>query len=373
VKSETDEIDIVKRMSRSVDENQESFFLTINPNMTCNFGCYYCYETHVSKSRISEGTARRVNLLISRIIKEKCPKYLPLAFFGGEPLLYFSKDVVPILNHYIAECRSNGLAPSVGFTTNGYLIGDEFLSYFKRQGVTCGLQITLDGAREKHDTVRFTKSGRGSYDRIVKNIRILVKNQFSVRVRVNYTDTNIEGIEQIADDFGDLEESMRTRFLVFDFHRVWQNERRDDVGAVLESKLERLRTLGIPIASKYAPDNVHNSCYADKRNSAVINYNGDIYKCTARDFTKSSRAGFISDDGDLVWNDEYIERRMTAKFNNPPCLRCRLLPICNGGCSQHALEHLLDGSEYCVYSGDEAEKNRVVISKIQELMQATSS
>jgi len=73
-----------------------------------------------------------------------------------------------------------------------------------------------------------------------------------------------------------------------------------------------------------------------------------------------------------MWDDGYLDRRMSAKFRNPPCLRCRILPLCNGGCSQHALEHL-DRSEYCVYFGDEREKDKVVISKIQEILEAERS
>ncbi len=108
------------------------------------------------------------------------------------------------------------------------------------------------------------------------------------------------------------------------------------------------------------------SCYADKVNSAVINYNGDVYKCTARDFLKDQREGFINEEGKLVWENGNLERRMSSKFQNPPCLRCKILPICNGGCSQHALEN--SGKAYCVFDGIELEKDKVVESKINEIV-----
>jgi uncharacterized protein len=368
VDDEIDEIDIVKRLSKTVDNNYSSFILTINPNMMCNFGCYYCYETHIAKSRMDNNTIERIRSFITRTVNDNRLEYFPIAFFGGEPLLYFYKDVVPIIEHYVAQCLSKGLSPSVSFTTNGYLVNKDFIDYFKQKGIECSLQITLDGFREKHDRVRFTKTGKGSYQSIIGNIHLLLLNHFFVRLRINYTDQNLDDIHRVAEDLTELPEELRRRFLLLDFHRVWQNDRRDDIGKVLDEQMGRISRLGFTISSKYSPDNVINSCYADKLNSVVINYNGDIYKCTARDFTGSNRAGFIDDDGKLVWDDGYLDRRMEAKFHNAPCLKCRILPVCNGGCSQHALEHLKNGTEYCVYFGDETEKDKVVLSKIQDIL-----
>jgi uncharacterized protein len=368
INNDVDEIDVVKHLSKSVDQNLSSFLLTINPNMMCNFGCYYCYETHVKHSRINKDIAGRIKLLISRIVSNDRLKYFSLSFFGGEPLLYFEKDVIPITDHYVAECRAKALVPFISFTTNGYLVDRDFIDYFVKLNLRCSLQITLDGSKAEHDLVRFGKLGKGSYDTIIKNVLLLVTSGFFVRVRVNYTDKNLIGIQQITEDLADLADDKKRNFLIFDFHRVWQNDRKDDTDKVLNKKIEHFRHLGFKVASKYLPDNVRNSCYADKLNGVAINYNGDIYKCTARDFTPSTRAGFIDGNGELSWNDGYLQRRMNAKFNNAPCLKCRILPICNGGCSQHALEHL-NGKEYCVYFGDESEKDKVIASKIEDILE----
>jgi uncharacterized protein len=110
---------------------------------------------------------------------------------------------------------------------------------------------------------------------------------------------------------------------------------------------------------------VTNSCYADKKNSAVINFNGDIFKCTARDFTNVKREGYIDVKGEVIWENDSLNRRLNAKFNNKPCLSCRIMPLCNGGCSQHALDHL-GVDEYCVYSFDEKEKDKIVTLKFEE-------
>ncbi len=43
---------------------------------------------------------------------------------------------------------------NISFTTNGYLIKQEFIDYFKERAISPGFQITLDGYREEHDKVR---------------------------------------------------------------------------------------------------------------------------------------------------------------------------------------------------------------------------
>lgn len=366
------EIDKVKELCKIIDENHTSFFLTINPSMNCNFQCWYCYETHVKKSRLNEEIIGRIKQFIVHTANKDRMENFFLSFFGGEPLLYFSQDVIPIINCYAKECHSKRIPLNISFTTNGYLINQDFISYFKENNLTCSLQITLDGYKEKHDLVRFVSSNKGSYKEIIKNIHLLVMNKFFVRLRVNYTDKNIEDTYKIAEDLMDLPHELREKFLLFDYHRVWQNEQVDDTNIALKKNVEKIRQLGFKASGKYSPNNVRQSCYADKRNSVVINYNGDIFKCTARDFTNSNRAGFINENGELIWENEYLEQRMNAKFNNRPCLECRILPLCNGGCSQHALEHL-GGSDYCVYFGNESEKDKVVKFKIEEILNKLST
>jgi uncharacterized protein len=372
VDDNTDEVNKVRELSKTRDENTDGFILTINPSMNCNFKCWYCYETHVKNSRLSPEMIGKIGLFINRTADKPGMKKFSLSFFGGEPLLHFKKDVIPLINTYIEACKRNGLTPGVSFTTNGYLIDQFFIDYFKQHDISCSLQITLDGYKEKHDLVRFVNSKKGSYEKIIENVRLLISNGLPVRLRINYTDKNVDGTYKIAEEFSDLDEEIRKTMLMIDYHRVWQDNKIDNTFEVMDENIGKINELGVSVTSKYSPDNVRNSCYADKRNSAVINYNGDLFKCTARDFTTVKRAGFLSEEGTLVWENDYLERRMNVKFKNKPCLSCKIMPLCNGGCSQHALEHLEAEEEYCVYHGDENEKMNIVKSKIDEIVTALS-
>jgi uncharacterized protein len=364
-----DEVDKVKRVVKEVDENQSSFLLTVNPTMNCNFKCWYCYETHIKKSSLTEEMIDRIGLFIKNTAEKPAMQYFNLAFFGGEPLLYFDRDVAPLILQLKEQCSANQVDYSISFTTNGYLINDNFISFFRDNNLTCALQITLDGYKEKHDLVRYVSSTKGSYEVIIQNIKKLLRNGFPVRLRINYTSENIENTYKIAEEFEDIPKDVKKALLLIDYHRVWQDSKVDDIGVIVEQNIQKMRNADIPV--KYlTPDNVRDSCYADKRNSAVINYNGDLFKCTARDFTTVKRAGYLDEQGSLVWENNYLENRMDVKFKNKPCLTCRLMPICNGGCSQHALEALEGKGEYCVYFGDDNLKDDIVRSKIEEIIES---
>lgn len=362
-----DEIQMVKDLRNIVDFNPATFFMTINPTMNCNFKCWYCYETHVKGSSLNETMIDSVNRFITRVFNKDGLLAFTLSFFGGEPLLYFKRDVIPLIDHTVNEAERTGVKFDIGFTTNGYLINEDFINYFKNKNLLCTLQITMDGYKDRHNQVRYVNSTRGSYDEIIKNVKLLITNGFFVRLRVNYTAENIEDAYKIADEFDDIDQSIKDANFKFDFHRVWQDNKIDDTDLTLDKVVQYIRGKGIYATSKNSPNNVRDSCYADKLNSVAINYNGDIFKCTARDFTTAKRAGYLTREGELVWENDYLNRRMDAKFHNKPCLSCKIMPICNGGCSQHALEHW-GVDDYCVYHGDENEKNKVVRTKIEEIL-----
>jgi len=363
LEAQVDELQKVKDVVSKVDNNPKTFLLTVNPTMNCNFKCWYCYETRVKQSRLEAPVVESINKFITQTIGKEDIKHFNLSFFGGEPLLYFSITVVPIIDHLINEGKKFDKSFHVSFTTNGYLINDDLIKYFLDKNIKVSFQITFDGYAEQHDSVRFVSKTRGSYRDIVTNIKKLLKyDNFNVIARINYTSENIQNCHKTIDDFEDIPGKIRESRIVFDFQRVWQDRNLgDDTENVVEENTYKIDKKGFITSTFCSHNGVKDSCYADKRNSAVINYNGDVYKCTARDFSSENREGYIDSEGCLVWENDSLEHRMQAKFKNRPCLMCKILPLCNGGCSQSALER--SDKEYCIY-GDSME------SQIQKIVQA---
>ena len=100
---------------------------------------------------------------------------------------------------------------------------------------------------------------------------------------------------------------------------------------------------------------IFNTCYADKRNQVTINYNGDIFKCTARSFDSLNREGYLLDNGDIIWNEKYSKRfSFDLRTRNKACMECAIFPMCNGGCSQRRVEN--EKVPYCIFDFSERKK-----------------
>ncbi|WP_223654332.1 radical SAM/SPASM domain-containing protein [Hymenobacter psoromatis] len=364
VENESNEVEQVKEVSRLVDLNESIYRLTINPTMNCNFKCWYCYETHVKGSRMSNDIIERTNSFITQTAKSPALKDFSLSWFGGEPLLYFEDIVLPIMKHFNEVCAANGINGGISFTTNAYLVTESMAKLLK-ENKTQHMQVTLDGAEQDHDLVRYVNASKGSYKQILRNIKTMLQEGIRITMRINYTLSKIERCLDIIDDINDITEAQRDLLLI-DFHRVWQ-DKGEDIEDMTHYVINKFQSAGLPVRSNLSMNNLRDSCYADKKNSCTINYNGDIFKCTARDFTTVKREGYISELGEIVWENDSLNKRLSAKFNNKPCLECRILPLCNGGCSQHAVDNLGKG-DYCVNGFDEKQKDKIIIGKFEEAL-----
>lgn len=359
IEDDVDEVSLVKELQRNIDNNDKKYQLTINPTLDCNFKCWYCYENHVSRSKIESETLDNIKKLIHNIVvKQTALEEFQLNFFGGEPLLQYD-TVIDIITYAEKVCHSFGKNISIAFTTNGYLLNIERIKTLSKHPVHA-MQITIDGNRATHNKVRFSSVKSGSYDTIMKNIKLLLKNGIYVILRLNYTSETIAGMADILNDLTNITTEERKRLAVH-FYRVWQDNQEINIKDILNETISKYRSADI-LAYKYPLNNVKYSCYGDKTNAAIINYNGDVYRCTAVNFSKVTRDGYLNNEGVIVWENDSYNKRKNIKFKNKACLKCRLLPICNGGCSQHALRN--ENQEYCILNFDEQRKDEAILNKL---------
>lgn len=341
VNSETDELKYVSDRSRSSVYGDRTYRLTINPTMNCNFKCWYCYEGHV-KSKMTAGVQERVYSHVQHLIQTGEICALELGWFGGEPLMPFSTVVYPLSKRLKQLCESANIPFSNSITTNAYLIHEKAVAQYEEIGLR-SFQITLDGNRERHNQIRFLKGNKkGTYDRIVQNINLLIERMENVHInlRFNYEDKTLAHLDQVIDVFS---AAYRHKIHV-DFQRVWQTyESKDGNNANpdLKGLIDRYQKAGYTAGSGANEFTLYSGkkCYADKLYQAVVNYNGNIYKCTARDFTEANAEGYLDESGEIKWKPGRQDRRFhRAPWQRERCMDCHLLPLCMGPCSQAMIE-----------------------------------
>lgn len=342
------------------DTSPQDYSIIINPTMDCNLHCWYCYEHHFAHSKMSEKIMNIVKKHIKNKIDEGNLRRLSLSFFGGEPLLYFEETVAPLLQDIKEMCDKKGIVLNIDFTTNGVLLTEKVIDELRKYS-SVSFQITLDGDELRHNEIRKTKNNESTYKTIIKHIIQCVYTDFNILVRLNYTRRNADTFVNIIKHFRDISEEKKKN-IAFSFHKVWQEDPDPGTEETINDARNWFQKEGLRINRPMIESK--GRCYADKQNHIVINYNGDLYKCTAVNFLRENREGVLSNNGDLIWNQRYTQR-MSVKYKNNTCKKCILFPICHGGCTQDALIYNKDG---CLRNYSKEEKEKILYRRMIELL-----
>lgn len=349
VRNQKDEIDDVKNSIIRELSSDKTLKLTVNPTLDCNLRCWYCYERHNKKAYMNNETMCSIVRFVNRKVTG-ATNNVELSFFGGEPLLTAIDRAIPLAKVIGESCKSRQKKFTLHFTTNGYLLSNRIVDEIAALNIPTTFQIAFDGGREMHNETKKTK-GVGTYDTILANIDYALSKHFKIVVRCNYTSRNIDSFRDLIDDINILS-NLDCNLLRVSLQRVWQEpattaleEKKLAVNNYIKSK-GLYSDNGDTVCSK-------SYCYADYDNSYVINYNGDVFKCTARDFNARNSIGKINKDGIIENFDETytLDNRFTED-----CIKCALLPICTI-CSQTHKENSFNG---CPRNISEADKERQI-------------
>lgn len=167
-----------------------------NPTDRCNLDCTYCYipdgvrrdGVHMSAEKLCEALS---------VLKEFFDRSLPqnrkaqLVFHGAEPML--NKEAV------FAGIRAFEKDFRFGVQTNGTLMDDESLEFFKSLNI--GIGISLDGHESRiADETRKTWGGAGVFSKVTEILDRL-KGYSNYNVICTVTRRNMEHLCDIVDFF----------------------------------------------------------------------------------------------------------------------------------------------------------------------------
>jgi uncharacterized protein len=358
VENQIDEYACIIKCGKEMLHNDTEFKLIFNPTLDCNLRCWYCYENHVKGSHINDATANKIRQFIVRIFENNPNvQHFHLCYFGGEPLLSIScvKEITSFISDY---CKSHNIRLGVSFTSNGVLINEKTVQFLKSCTSDASFQITLDGGKPFHDKTRFLTKTLGTYDKILQNVRLLLQHQIAVILRINFTQENIASVASILENIKTWSQQEK-EYVKIDFQRVWQD---NSIPIDIDGLLGAFHEAGFNASSpEHSLDAMRDPCYADKLNQLLINYDGNVYKCTARDFTETNRDGYLNETGEVVWTKLTPAARIERKMSIPICKTCAILPLCGGGCIQKTIEYQRDNE--CMYNYDEAAKKEIVLNR----------
>jgi uncharacterized protein len=160
----------------------------------CNLGCTYCYAEQGTFGGAAGNMPPDVaKAAIDQLIQAAEPgESLTLAFMGGEPLV--NRKTLHASTRYAADtAAARGIRIGFSMTTNATLLNDEDIALFQEYGFT--LTISMDGLDATHDQLRPYRSGKGSFEKVAKNVRALLAvddRRYRVLARVTVTPRNLD-------------------------------------------------------------------------------------------------------------------------------------------------------------------------------------
>lgn len=323
LETDVDEIELIKN-KRDQYVNQKEYQTIILPTFNCNYSCWYCVQGHQETS-IDKPNIELIKKHITTYLSQNSITSYHLTWFGGEPLLE-PEAIKEISSYALHYCDAIGIDFVGSMTTNGGLLTNKIIRM-----LTCcqinNFQITIDGCKINHDTIRNDNSGVSSFETILTNVRELLEYNIKANVilRYNYTPETLKDTSIVEDVNQYIPQKLRNRISI-DLKKVWQIAEKD----VDISNVARILRLFSENGYRLLLYGILGLCYVEKRHFHSIFYNGTVDKCNNRPL--NSLRGHLSENGDIEWKQQvlYIDYDIFAE--NSKCLRCNFLPLCQGGC-----------------------------------------
>ena len=344
IPDDVDELSFVEQHYRQSRYESDVATLTICPTLACNFGCDYCFQgTDKASDTLSAEDQDGILRLFERIV-ESHPnlRMLHVAWYGGEPLTRV-EVIKGLSDRLIAACQERGLAYTASMVSHGYFLNREVAQALYDRGLAT-VQVTLDGPQEVHDARRHLLSKKGTFDRIVENLKSWVREiPIQVQIRVNIDERNRNDLFRLVDSLDEHGLGGLPNFKVYfapvesmtpGCHAVSEMTMRKLDYGLLETRLFQ-HALRRGLADMPTPATFLGICSAVRPFDFIVVPGGDVHKCWET----------VSYERDAVGNLARLEALFTNRpallqswddfdpFTHDTCRNCKILPNCAGSCA----------------------------------------
>ena len=329
-----------------LSSNNNKLSIIITPTLACNLNCEYCFEKDNRRNIAADD--KTIIDIADFILKQLTLniKEVHITWFGGEPLLAYNK--IKLFNTYFKEkilCLN--IKYSASMITNGILLDEEKVKFMVEKCNLKNIQITIDGTQEvyckrKQATIK-------QYMQLLSNIKCAV-NYLKVSIRLNCDGENYENLKEVAKylinmcsksnnlsiylaKLVDYTTCQGTQF----FNQLEFDKKKIEFNKYLSNLLDRPYRKRVV---KYRPT----FCGLYKLKNFVVGPTGELYKCEHHVGQKSREIGHIK----YGYNYSNFMMEFLNNFPDESCIKCKLYPLCLGGCPAQKLD--IPNNENCYIS-----------------------
>ncbi|MBI5408474.1 MAG: geopeptide radical SAM maturase [Nitrospirae bacterium] len=327
-----------------INAKNDRLNISVIINLDCNFNCVYCYEGGLKgKFYMTDETAELLlDFIKNKFTPEK--KSINIDFYGGEPLL--SAELIRAIS---ARMKSFAESRNAKYTFTLVTNGSLFKRRIAEDMASLGLQavkITLDGPAEIHNRFRPFKSGAGSFNTIINNIKE-TNDVVKIGIGGNFQRDNFEKFPLLIDY---LEKGNLTPGKIYElkFDPVMNRPKDSESPVDYTDGFMSVNEPWVINAGTFLREEVlkrgYNTpkitpspCQVELADFYVVNYDGLVYKCPVF----IGKKGFeIGDLRNGITN--YSDSHKLGMWKNDECAECEYLPLCFGGCRY--MSYVRDGS-----------------------------
>lgn len=342
VEAEKDELSEALQSKESMLHDSKLYNVVINTTLDCNLQCWYCYETRIPDSRLSNDVINMITRHITYAYQQKRFKTLKISFFGGEPFMDFN-GIHEIMEFSKTFCMVHDIELIADFTTNATLITESIIEYLKQ--FRCHFQITLDGGKKRHNQIKKCRIGNiDTYQKVIDVLNLINHNisEKWVAVRINFDHHTLKNIDEILSDISFLDR--KDCYIIL--KKVWQLEATNVDNDALKEAIQKCFNKKFLVDYYFMPK--ESVCFAERENQVLFNYDGKIFKCTTiSEFNNDNKLGQCdSQTGEIRWEESKM-RDWYTDIQPEYCKMCHWFPACLGICNRQILAH--KGEKICTF------------------------
>lgn len=313
----------------------------------CNLRCDYCFYNGLDQS-----TSHKMSLdLLEKLIAEYCEVFsgsLEFVWHGGEPLLAgmaFFQHAVEFQQKYARD--SDTIRNMV--QTNGTLVDDRWAAFFKNQKFKVG--VSLDGNMASHDTFRKSRTGRGTFDRIMSGVETLRRHGIEPGFIRTVTRSNLG---RARDDFFFFTDTLKSRSWGLNSYldisstnqaMSAQSVSNEELTALLlhcidlwlerdepELQIREIENFLAGVLGKRAQNCSFNGTCT---NFFCVNYDGRVYPCDRSSYRSDLEYGNLTRQHlrEVLNSPVRMHYINTVSAVHKDCIECEWNNACHNGCT----------------------------------------
>lgn len=314
---------------------------------SCNLRCDYCYYHRTNQSLRSFMSYDLLEMFLTQYM-ELFKGRLIFIWFGGEPLLagisFFNKII-----EIQAKLVDKNQEIQNHIQTNATLINHEWARFLKKYKFRVG--VSLDGDKESHDRFRKMNNGNGSFENVMRGIKILHEHGIYPGIIQTITADNLKRSEENFSFFTEtlcikkwgtnIYNDIRSENKVMFGQSITNDQlisfltkqidlwlKQKDSSLVIREVEDRI----FPIFGKMAKTCTSNGSCA---RYFCVEQDGNIYPCDKSSGQQDLLLGDLSKQSlvEILKGDARIS--YVHKVNTLPieCLSCQWQKACGNGCS----------------------------------------